>query len=93
MLRRVYKSSARNSLRSLPGSYKLRLMTLSEWLDEKPGRAADMARHFKVADAAVAQWKHQPPKARILAIHEYTKKRVSVVEMLSPAPRKPAKVD
>jgi hypothetical protein len=68
-------------------------MTLSEWLDEKPGRAADMARHFKVADAAVAQWKHQPPKARILAIHEYTKKRVSVVEMLSPAPRKPAKVD
>ena len=53
-------------------------LTFSEWLDEVPGRAIETARHFGVSESAVSQWRAMVPRDRILPIHSYTKRKVSI---------------
>lgn len=53
-------------------------ITFSEWLDEVPGRALETARHFGVTESAVSQWRAMVPRERILPIHAYTKRKVSI---------------
>lgn len=57
-------------------------MKLSTWLEQEHGRAAAMASHFGVSEAAIHQWKASVPKKRILAVSAYTSNEVTVQEML-----------
>lgn len=58
-------------------------ITFSEWLDEVPCRALEMARHFGVTKSAVSQWREMVPRERILAIHAYTKRKVSIRSLVA----------
>jgi len=60
-------------------------MKLSTWLEQEHGRAAAMASHFGVSEAAIHQWKGCVPKKRILAVAAYTSNAVTVEEMLQDA--------
>ena len=58
-------------------------LTFSEWLDEVPGRTVEMARHFGVSESAVSQWRAMVPRERILPIHAYTKRKVSIRSLVA----------
>jgi len=61
-------------------------MQFHEWLDAKPGRAAQTARHFKVSEAAVNQWRtNGVPVGRMKAIRSYTRNKVTLEEMVPDA--------
>lgn len=58
-------------------------MYFSEWLQEKPGRPAEVAQHFQVTPQAVSQWAAQGvPVDRLLEMRDFTKRRVTVEEMV-----------
>lgn len=58
-------------------------MDLNTWLDAEPGRAAEMASHFDVTQAAVSHWKTKGvPVGRMKAVRDYTGGSVSLDEMV-----------
>lgn len=64
--------------------------TLDAWLSEVEGRAAAMARHFNVSDAAVNDWrKNGVPVRRMKAVRDYTGNCVTLESMVPDA--EPAK--
>lgn len=49
-----------------------------------------MAQHFNVTEAAVSQWRKQAPRRLINELHAYTKRQVSVLELLAKHEKAPA---
>lgn len=62
-------------------------MNLSDWLDLNPGKAAEMARHFKVTEAAIHHWRARVPTKRMRAVREFTCGEVSLEDMVPGACR------
>lgn len=59
-------------------------MYFSDWLQERPGRAAEVARHFDVSPQAVSQWASEGvPVDRLLEMRDFTKRRCSVEDMVT----------
>lgn len=57
-------------------------MRLSEWLNEAPGRANDLARHFGITGSAVSQWQgNGVPKCRMDEVEKFTGGAVTVRDM------------
>jgi DNA-binding transcriptional regulator YdaS (Cro superfamily) len=58
-------------------------MKLKNWLEQEGGRAAAMARHFDVTDAAINDWKtNGVPVRRMKAVAQYTDGAVTLEEMV-----------
>jgi DNA-binding transcriptional regulator YdaS (Cro superfamily) len=58
-------------------------MNLSTWLDKETGRAAAMAAHFGVSQAAIHHWRTKGvPVGRMKAVRDHTKEAVSLDEMV-----------
>lgn len=57
--------------------------TLTEWLEDEPGRAAALAERFKVSRGAVSQWKtNGVPLAHMKAVRDFTKGVVTLEKMV-----------
>lgn len=58
-------------------------MKFTEWLDQDPSRGNELAKHLRISWSAVVQWRHNGvPVKRMKAVHEFTRRKVSLSEML-----------
>jgi hypothetical protein len=58
-------------------------MELHAWLDDKKGRARDLAAHLGVSKTAVSLWRANGiPVAYMPQIHDFTRGAVSIDEMV-----------
>lgn len=69
------------------------MMTFDQWLDEEKGRATMLSKHFGVRLQAVWEWRtNGVPRDKILAVHELTRRRVSLRALLSVPAARPLQV-
>lgn len=60
-------------------------MRLKEWAEAERGRAKALAERFEVTPGAISQWfTNGVPRDRILDVHAFTGREVSVEELLAP---------
>lgn len=60
-------------------------MNFGQWLDAERGRQSRIAERFSVSLSAVSQWRtNGVPRDRILDVHEFTARQVSVEDLVRP---------
>lgn len=58
-------------------------MNIYDWLDEKNGRASEMASHFGLTLGAISQWRDGVPYNRMKEVEAYTEGAVTMQEMFN----------